>query len=185
MPGSGVRYPGRDMSITLYRYHGKHLHILSIRNELPAPLARDFGARVLELREVLGYTQAQLASCFGRGWKQVSAWENGRATPPGSVVVAACVRCGWPPAMFTEGGERPAAALRKRATGPPVHAPDLRLAGEVDTVAATGTVDQVFQLAGLAYSTYMSKGTSIPPDEAYKWLRQLYGAALRDRHESQ
>lgn len=76
-------------------------------------VAGDIGARLASLRAALGLTQEAFAALFGRGWKQVSAWENGRARPPKVVLERACRTHGWPCGIFTEGGPWPAVGVNR------------------------------------------------------------------------
>lgn len=77
-------------------------------------VAPDIGVRLAELRQHLGLTQEAFAVLFGRGWKQVSAWENGHAAPPRSVLARAAMQHGWPVRVFAVGGPRPSEAVNAR-----------------------------------------------------------------------
>lgn len=76
-------------------------------------VAADIGDRMRELRSILGETQVAFGERFGRGWKQISAWERGTAQPPASVLLLAARQNEWPATIFTDAGPRPGQVLAK------------------------------------------------------------------------
>lgn len=74
---------------------------------LPWHMAGNIGARLALHRQILGLSQELYGRLFGRGWKQVSAWENGHSKPRPSVISRAASQNGWPLEMFEEGGPMP------------------------------------------------------------------------------
>jgi len=74
-------------------------------------LASDIARRLVDLREVMGWTQPELGRQVRRGYRQVLAWEKGKVEPPKRVLEELADSHRWPLAIFSEGGPMPSDVL--------------------------------------------------------------------------
>lgn len=73
--------------------------------------ASDLPERLRELREVMDWTQEDLAEAMGRAKQSANLWENGKAKPAPRRLAAMARARGWPLEIFAEGGPRPREVL--------------------------------------------------------------------------
>lgn len=77
-------------------------------------VASDVAQRIRDLREAVGWTQAQLAQRVNRLVGAVSKWERGVKRPPRTVLERLAKQQGWPVEIFGEGGPMPSVVIRRR-----------------------------------------------------------------------
>ena len=87
-------------------------------------IARDFPARIKNLRLVLGggvkpCSQRVLGEIFGVNGSQVSIWERGGQKPHQKTLTRIAGEQGWPVKIFAEGGPMPLDAVNLDANGTP------------------------------------------------------------------
>lgn len=75
-------------------------------------LASDIARRLKALRTFKGWTQADLGNRLGRGYQQVSSWENDKTRPPAGALMRLADEEGWPREIFLEDGPMPPFGLR-------------------------------------------------------------------------
>jgi len=90
---------------------------LKVKDFMGWQIASDFAARIKNLREVLGLTQAALGMMLGVNGSQVSMWERGEQRPHKKSLNRWAEEQGWPVKIFAEGGPMPLDAVNLDANG--------------------------------------------------------------------
>ena len=141
-------------------------------------MAGDIAIRLADLRHHLGVRQPAFAKLFGRGRKQVSAWENQRQAPPPAVLEWAAEQNGWPLEMFAEGGPMPSAVLHRPLT-PRTHdvtgidsarTSDSATASYANGHSAAPTDAEVRTLVSQRLAEWRRSGVAPPDWEVMTWL---------------
>ena len=73
--------------------------------------ATNIAERMSDLRDAMGWDQADVAKLVDRTWQTVSDWERAVRPPPKNVLVRLAREQSWPITIFTEGGPMPASVV--------------------------------------------------------------------------
>ena len=75
--------------------------------------ATNIAERMSDLRDAMGWDQADVAKLVDRTWQTVSDWERGVRPTPRKVLARLVREQDWPIAIFTEGGPMPASIVNR------------------------------------------------------------------------
>ena len=137
-----------------------------------AALADDFGARIKELRNLLGESQEEFGARWGRAGKQIGVWENEGQRPRWRTVLFVAAKQGWPSEMFEKDGPRPGVALKRSVNGRTVREGTSSPFPSPKPPAGLSTYrEAIRELTG-----YLDREEPVPAAVAIKLLSEVYAA---------
>lgn len=80
--------------------------------------AANIAERMSDLRDAMGWDQADVANLVDRTWQTVSDWERRVRPTPRKVLARLAREQGWPITIFTEGGPMPASVVNSAVIKP-------------------------------------------------------------------
>ena len=154
--------------------------------------ATNIAERMSDLRDAMGWDQADVAKLVDRTWQTVSDWERGLRPPPSKVLTRLAREQGWPITIFTEGGPMPASIVNSAVNNRPREVMErgatYRVGSPTGEPAAPEGTDPARETGAMLAASILADGAKRAKqlldagrlDDAVMTLWRIIGAAQRE-----